>query len=211
MKRFLYELPSYLFSTIESLLIFLIGYYFIQLEYDQILFIMVTFMLVRKDAEKPCHYKSLIKCVIFTLLIFVFLFLVAKINFTVSLVITVVAANMLTEKGDIRDTFEHFNRGKEKKYIYIEKYIENHKESIEIKEFEKMLKEISYKYKDKYKVNFYEIYRLKFYDGKSQDKIIEESDLKSRHEVINVLDMIAAMFYSYMNLKNLDEELTQIG
>ena len=130
MKRFLYELPSYLFSIIEGILIFIIGYYLIQLDYDQILFIMVTFMLVRKNAEKPCHYKSLVKCIAFTLIIFGFLFIVAKINFTISLVITVVAANMLTEKGDIRDTFEHFNRGKEKKYIYIEKYIENHKETI---------------------------------------------------------------------------------
>lgn len=211
MKRFLYELPSYLFSIIEGILIFIIGYYLIQLDYDQILFIMVTFMLVRKNAEKPCHYKSLVKCIAFTLIIFGFLFIVAKMNFTISLVITVVAANMLTEKGDIRDTFEHFNRGKEKKYIYIEKYIENHKESIEVKEFEQMLKEISNKYKDKYKVNFFEIYKLKFQDKKSQDKIIEESNLKTRHEVINVLDMIAVMFYSYMNLKNLDEELTKIS
>lgn len=208
MKRFLYELPSYLFSIIEGILIFIIGYYFIKLEYDQILFIMVTFMLVRKDSKKPCHYKSLIKCVIFTLILFSCLFLVAKIDFTVSLIIAVVAANMLTEKGDIRNTFEHFNRGNEKKYIHLEKYIEKNQESAQLEEFEKMIKEIGKKYGDKYKEDFYKVYQLKFHEKQSQDKIIEKTELKSRREVINILDMIAAMFYSYMNLKRLDEELT---
>ena len=211
MKKILYELPSYLFSILQGILIFLVGYYFINLEYDQTLFIMITFMLIRKNADKPCHYKSIIKCTFFTMIIFISLFIVAKIDFTISLVITIVAASMLTEKGDIRNTFEHFNRGNEKKYIYIEKYVENHKESKELEKFEDMLKAISENYKDKYKANFYEIYKLKFYDDKSLDKIVEASNLNSRRAVINALDMIAGMFYSYMNLNNLDEELTIVS
>ena len=83
--------------------------------------------------------------------------------------------------------------------------------SKELEKFEDMLKAISEKYKDKYKANFYEIYKLKFYDDKSLDKIVEASNLNSRRAVINALDMIAGMFYSYMNLNNLDEELTIVS
>ena len=211
MKDFLYEFPSYLFSIAEGIAVFLVGFILVKLPYEYVISIMVIFMLVRKNAKKPCHYKSRIKCVIFSLALFFFLFLAAKVDYTSCMIITVIVANMLTEKGDIRNTFEHFNKGNEKKYIYIEKYLQEHKESREIKEFEDMLKTISYKYQEKHKVDFYEIYLLKFYENKSLDKIIETTNLNSRRAVINALDMIAAMFYSYMNLKNLDEELTTIG
>lgn len=208
MKKVLYELPSYLFSIFQGVLIFLVGYFLVRLPYDHTLFIMTTFMIVRMNAKKPCHYKSMYKCTFFTLLIFCALFLLAKIDFTIGLVITVIIANILTEKGDLRNSFEHFNKGNEKKYIYIEKYVEKYKNSEELEDFEKLLKKITDKYEDKHKVNFYEIYKMKFLQNKSLDEIANLANLKNRRKVINVLDMIAGMFYSYINLKKLDKELT---
>lgn len=200
MKNFLHNLPSIIFSIIEGIAIFEIGI-LMQLKYNDILFIMIVFMLIRSSAEKPCHYKSIVKCVIFTMLLFSALFLVARVDFAISIGITVVSAYMLTEKGDIRHTFQHFNKKEEKKYRELEKYIQNNRKSKDLERFENILKNLNISYGKRYKYDFYKIYKLSFLENKTFEEIKSETGIRDNHGVTRALDVIFMSFNTYLETK----------
>lgn len=200
MKNFLHNLPSIIFSIIEGIAIFEIGI-LMQLKYNDILFIMIVFMLIRSSAENPCHYKSIVKCVIFTMLLFSALFLVARVDFAISIGITVVSAYMLTEKGDIRHTFQHFNKKEEKKYRELEKYIQNNRKSKDLERFENILKNLNISYGKRYKYDFYKIYKLSFLENKTFEEIKNETGIRDNHGVTRALDVIFMSFNTYLETK----------
>ena len=104
MKKLLYKLPSIVFNCLEAFCIFLFGICF-ELQFSEIMSIIIVFALTRMTAKTPCHYKSPKKCFIWTMLVFCSLFLVVKVDIVISLIFTMFAGYILTEKGNIEDSF----------------------------------------------------------------------------------------------------------
>lgn len=199
MKELVYKLPSIIFNCIEAVCICSCGILF-NLQHYEILTIIIVFVITRMTAKKPCHYKSTAKCFIWTILVFCSLFLIVKVNITVSLIITMFSAYVLTEKGNIKlqDAFMYKKENKEK-YREMKEYIQKHQNEVEIKRFEQKLKKIHEIYSDRYKVNFYEIYVLKFKEDKTFSEIKELTEIYDNHAVIKILDMIFISFNIYMD------------
>lgn len=101
MKKILYYLPSIIFNVTEILIIVLVGIS-LKLSIKEILIIFGTFVLIRNISGEQLHYKDWYKCSIWSILIFTSFFVVAKTNIIVSLIITVFAAIILTQKGNIK-------------------------------------------------------------------------------------------------------------
>lgn len=205
MNRFFHNLLSIIYSISIAITIFVIGI-LCSLRYDNVLFIMIIFMAIRSSSNKPYHYESRIKCFIFTILIYTALFLIARKDFVLSMGITVIASYMLTDKGDIKHAFQHFNSKDEKKYREMAKYIQTNNKSVELKEFENILKNLNMSYRERYRYDFYEIYNLYFLQEKSFKEIKNITGIRDNHGVTRALDVIFMIFNTYFETK---KELTK--
>lgn len=100
-KRYVF---SVIFNLVEMVIVFLLGK-LLNLDVVNIIIIMGIFMITRILCKKPLHFKSWVKCLIWTLLIFISLFLVFKINIYISMILTIFTAIILTGNGNILDSF----------------------------------------------------------------------------------------------------------
>ena len=160
MKKVLYYLPSIIFNLAESLVIILIGFW-LNLSTKEILMILLLFSITRMRLGGAMHYKDWYKCLIWSTLVFLSLFVVAHTGMILSIIMTVFCAYILTGKGNINDTF--LWKGNNTKYSDIEEYIKFNSLSDELIQFEKKLKDtdnlsfLIYKYRFKEKLTFAEI------------------------------------------------------
>ena len=195
MNLFFHNLLNIVYSIFTAIIIFTIGMLF-GLKYYNILSIMIIFMVIRSSTESY-HYESRIKCFIFTILIYTILFLVAKLDFIISVAMTIVASYMLTDKADLNNTFQHFNSKNEKKYREMTKYIQNNKRR-ELREFENVLKTLNISYSERYRYDFYEVYNLYFLEEKSFKDIKQITGIRDNHGVTRALDVIFMIFNTYL-------------
>lgn len=198
MNLFFHNLLNIVYSIFTAIIIFTIGMLF-GLKYYNILSIMIIFMVIRSSTESY-HYESRIKCFIFTILIYTILFLVAKLDFIISVAMTIVASYMLTDKADLNNTFQHFNSKNEKKYREMTKYIQNNKRR-ELREFENVLKTLNISYSERYRYDFYEVYNLYFLEEKSFKDIKQITGIRDNHGVTRALDVIFMIFNTYLETK----------
>ena len=77
--------------------------------YETVVFIIIAFTLPRIVARKfnviPSHYKSPIKCAVWSLTVFLSFFLVANVSLLMAIVCAFFAALLLTNIADIKDAF----------------------------------------------------------------------------------------------------------
>lgn len=160
MKKVLNLLPSIIFNLAESLVIILIGFW-LNLNTKEILMILLLFSITRMRLGGAMHYKDWYRCLIWSTLVFLSLFVVARTGIILSIIMTVFCAYILTGKGNINDTF--LWKGNNTKYSDIEEYIKFNSLSDELIQFEKKLKDtdnlsfLIYKYRFKEKLTFAEI------------------------------------------------------
>lgn len=152
-----------IFNISETILIFLVGS-LLKLPTNSIIIIMLSFMISRGVFGKALHFKSWYRCLIWSLLILLSLFLVFHINIVVAVLFTVFSALIMTGKANIKDMYLWNNENS--KYADIEEYIKYHEYDDDLIDFENKLKKkdnltyLVYKYRFKEKKSFKEISEL---------------------------------------------------
>lgn len=160
MKKILLYLPSIIFNVVEVLVIALIGM-LLDLPLKEMILIFILFALIRMSLGGAMHYKDWYKCMIWSALVFLSLFVVAKANLMICIIMTVFCAYILTGKGNINDVFMW--KGKNTKYLDVEEYIKYHSLDDKLIEFENKIKSqdtldyLVYKYRFKENLTFEEI------------------------------------------------------
>lgn len=105
MNKFLYRLPSLIFNVAETLAIILIGFS-LELDWFEIITILLTFAITRVLTKSAMHYKSWKLCLIWSSLQLFSLFLTVKVNLFIGISFTIFAGIILSGKGNIDDIFQ---------------------------------------------------------------------------------------------------------
>ena len=167
-KKFLYKLPSIIFTIAETCVIVLTGR-LLHIEYFHILLIMLAFTIIRIKVPKPMHYRKWYHCLIWTSLVFLSLFVVLKFDIKLSVIMSLFMAFVLSSKGNIEDMFMW--KGKNTNYADIEEYIKYNEYDTKLIEFENKLKEqpgIEYL-----------LYKYRFKQGLSYSQISEKLEIET--------------------------------
>lgn len=189
MKKVLYYLPSIIFNLAESLVIILIGFW-LNLNTKEILMILLLFSLTRMRLGGAMHYKDWYKCLIWSTLVFLSLFIVAHTGMILSIIMTIFCAYILTGKGNINDTF--LWKGKDTKYEDIVEFIKYNTYDDKLLEFESKIKE-------KDKVTFL-IYKYRFKENKTFSEICDLLDINDNAKIVKELDKLAFSLRIYCGI-----------
>lgn len=195
-KEFIY---STIFNVVETLIIILLGVV-MRVKIEEIIILFCLFVISRTTCYKPMHYKSPILCMIWSSAIFASFFLLTKVNIFLAMTMTVFAGYIVTEKANLKDMYMYYKSKEDKgKYKEMIEYVAKNADSEEIKIFEKKLRKINEKYKDRYDKDFFKIYKFKFKEDKSFEYIKKECNICDNHELIKILDIIFFSFNIYMD------------
>ena len=188
MEKLKYYLPSIIFNVAEISVILLAGK-LLGLKLEEMLLILVVFVMIRMTAGKAMHYKSPYKCAIWSLLVFLSLFVLTDVGLGVSIIMAIFCAFVLTTKGDINDGLMW--KGKETKYADIDEYIKYNSMETKLIEYEEKLK--------KQDNLTYLIYKYRFRDKMTFSQMDERLDL-GNPRIAEKLDQIAFSFRIYFGI-----------
>ena len=188
MEKIKYYLPSIIFNVAELSVIFLAGK-LLGLTLGEMLLILTVFVMIRMTVGKAMHYKSPYKCAIWSLLVFLSLFVLTNVGFGVSVIMAIFCAFVLTTKGDVNDAFMW--KGKDTKYSDIDEYIKYNSMETKVIEYEEKLKS-----QDNLT---YLIYKYRFKDKMTFSQIGERLDLENPR-IAEKLDQIAFSFRIYFGI-----------
>lgn len=188
MKKIMYYMPSIIFNIAEVSIIFLAGK-MIGLSLEVMLVIFGLFVTVRISLGGAMHYKSPYKCAVWSLLVFLSLFVLTNVGFGVSIIMAIFCAFVLTTKGDLRDGLQW--KGKNTKYNDIEEYIKYNSMETKLIEYENKLK-------DKDNLT-YLIYKYRFKDKMTFAEISERLDLENPR-IVEKLEQIAFSFRIFFGI-----------
>lgn len=200
MKKILRWIPNIIFNCSEIAVIFLLGK-LIGLKLDFMLIIFVAFAMIRISLGGAMHYKDWYRCMIWSALVFLSLFVVAKAGFTLSIIMTILCGITLTKRGNLHDNFINDNeRGnisdifqwkKETKYQDVDNYIKYNSLDNKLITFEKNLKE-----RDNLS---YLIYKYRFVDHKTFKEISKILDMDNPR-IVEKLDAIVLAIRIYCGI-----------
>lgn len=188
MKKIVYYIPSIIFNIAEISIIFLAGK-MIGLSLEVMLVIFGLFVTIRISLGGAMHYKSPYKCAVWSLLVFLSLFVLTNVGWLVSIIMSVFCAIILTTKGDINDGLMW--KGKNTKYNDIEEYIKYNSMETKLIEFEEKLK-------NQDNLTFL-IYKYRFRDKMTFSQISERLDLENPR-IVEKLEQIAFSFRIYFGI-----------
>lgn len=166
MEKFKYIFSSLIFNIAETILIFLIGK-LLCLPTNSIIIIMLCFMLSRGCFGKALHFKTWYRCLVWSSLILLSLFLILKVDLVISILFTIFAAFIMTGKSNINDIY--LWSGKSSKYDALKEFISFSPNNSIILEHEE--------YWRKNYIMRYKIFKLYFRDNKSYEEIKQIEDL----------------------------------
>lgn len=169
-----------IFNIAETMLIFLVGKMLLKLPLVWVLTIMVTFMLTRATItiytglkgtyNKALHFKTWYRCLIWSLLIQLTLFLVVKVELWQSIIFAIYGGFLLTGAANIQDMYLWGgNDLNQRVYEWVIFNLDSNKELIN---YEQQLKE-----NDSRK---YYIYVYRFRERKTYKQIAEIMDIAER-------------------------------
>jgi hypothetical protein len=170
MNKKYYNLPSIVFNIIETLLLVWMAFY-LKIGLAKTLTIFFTFQISRFYFKFPKHYKDWKKCLIWTLLIFTSMFVVVKINIFVGCLNTIFCAYILSGKADINDMYMWKPQNTSVHQPLID-YLKYNAICDDYLRAEELLKQ-------KVDSKTYLIYKRKFIDGYSYERICEEFDMSN--------------------------------
>ncbi len=174
-------ITSLLFNIAETGLIFLIGK-LLNLPINFILMIMLTFMISRACFGNAMHFKTWYRCLVWSLLIMLSLFLIVKVDLVISILFAIFGALIMTGKGNICDIYLWKSQG-ESKYNDIEEYVKYNYMSTELMDFEDNLKR-----RDDL---LYLIYKYRFKDHLTFAEISDKLEGMSTARIVEYLNQIA--------------------
>lgn len=120
MDKFKKLLPTLIFNIVETLIIFLCGLA-LNLEIKYVLLIMLTFMISRGFFGEALHFKDWYRCLIWSTLILMSLFVLLKVDFVLSTLFAIFSAFIMTGKSNIHDMY--LWTGKVSKYDALKNFI----------------------------------------------------------------------------------------
>lgn len=153
-------LPTLIFNIVETLIIFLCGLA-LNLEIKYIIVIMLTFMISRGFFGKALHFKDWYRCLIWSLLILLSLFVLLKVDLIISILFAIFSAFIMTGKSNIKDMYMW--TGKVSKYDAL-------KDFIAISPNHPILLEHEAYWRKNYPVR-YEIFKMYFRENKTYQEI----------------------------------------
>lgn len=176
-----WNLPSIIFNIIETALLIFMTWY-LKIGIVNSLLVFFTFQISRFFFKFPKHYKDWRKCLIWTLLIFTSMFMVAKVNVFVGCLCTVFCAYILSGSADLKDMYMWRNN-QESKYKLLENYIKYNRlcDGNKLIDMEKVL--------EKDNPELYIIYKRRFIEDKTFKEISEEFDLDTPR-IVERLDKV---------------------
>lgn len=160
MNKLKKKLPTLIFNVIETLIIFLSGKA-LDLETNYIVIVMLTFMISRGFFGTALHFKSWYRCLVWSLLILLSLFVLLKVDLTVSVLFTIFSAFIMTGKSNVQDMY--LWTGKFSKYDALKDFVAispNHPVLLEHEEY----------WRKNYPMR-YEIFVLYFRENQTYDYI----------------------------------------
>ena len=171
-------IKTLIFNIAETLLIFLIGV-LLKLPINYTLIIMLSFIISRAFFGSALHFKTWYRCLVWSSLILLSLFLILKIDLKISILFTIFSAFIMTGKSNVEDMYL-WKQSNESKYKDIEEYVKYNFVSSKLLDFEENLKRkddllfLIYKYRFKERLTFNQISeRL---DGMENVRIVEKLD-----------------------------------
>lgn len=189
MKKILYILPSMIFNFLEAVLVFL-GGIAIKVPIPIIILIVLVFSIVRMCTRSAKHYKSWVKCMIWSTIVILSLLVVTKVDLLIAIAMTVFSAIVLSGKGDIKDCFMWAK--KESKFSDIDKYIKENSENNDLlMEVENRLEEKDY--------NAYILYKYRFKENKTFTEMSNLTNMDSRR-IADKLNEVALSIRTFCNI-----------
>ena len=162
MGKYKQIISSLIFNIAETILIFLVGK-ILGLETNNIIIVMLCFMISRGFFGKSLHFKTWYRCLIWSLLILLSLFMILKIDLRVSILFTIFSAFIMTGRSNINDMY--LWSGKVSKYDALKDFVSvspNHPILLEHEEY----------WRKNYPVR-YDIFKLYFRENKTYQEIVE--------------------------------------
>ena len=174
-------ISAIIFNIAETVLIFLVGKLLLKLPLALVITIMATFLLTRAiitiymkskniNTKATLHFKSWYRCLIWSLLIQLTLFLIVKVELWQSIILAVYAGFLLTGKANIEDMY--LWGGNDLNQRVYEWVIFNLDSNKELMNYEKQLKEND--------ARKYYIYVYRFRERKTYKQIAEIMDIAER-------------------------------
>ena len=160
-KRY-WNMASILFNIGETVLLILFGL-LLKISYVDMLITFFTFEIGRAFFKLPKHYKAWQKCLIWTIVIFISLFVVSRVDITVGMMCSVFTSYILSGKADIKDMYMW--SGKTSKYEAL-------KDLVAISPNNAIILEHEEYWRKNYPVR-YEIFKYYFRENKSYQEIAE--------------------------------------
>ena len=167
MERINNILPTIIFNIAETILIFLVGI-LLKLEVNNIIMVMLCFMISRGFFGKSLHFKTWYRCLIWSSLILLSLFLVLKMDLKISILFTIFSAFILTGKSNIKDMY--LWTGKSSKYNAL-------KDFVSLSPNNPILLEHEEYWRKNYPIR-YEIFKMYFRENKTYQEIVELKGLE---------------------------------
>ena len=165
-EKILLYLPSIVFNVVELGVIALIGT-LLKLPIETMIMIFIIFAIIRTSLGGAMHYKDWYRCMIWSALVFLSLFVLAKANLIICILMTIFCACILTKRGNIADIFMW--KGRNTKYADVDEYIKYNLLDDKLIEFEKKIQE-----QDKLD---YLIYKYRFKDNLTFEQIADKLDI----------------------------------
>ena len=190
MNKIMKILPNLSFNIAETFIIFCIGK-LLNLPIQNIIIIMLTFIISRCFFGQPLHFKTWYRCLIWSSLIMLSLFVLFRVDLVVSVMFAVFAGYIMTGKSNIQDIYLWKNDKEPSKYEDIMEYIKYNSLSDVLLEFEnKMRKTDSLDYL---------IYKYRFKDNKTFSEISELLDMDTPR-IVEHLDKVAFAIRLYCGI-----------
>ena len=190
MERIKRLIPSLIFNVAETALIILAGM-LLNLPVNYIVLVTLTFMITRGLFGKALHFKTWYRCLIWSTLIMLSLFVLLKIDLVVSIMFAIFAAFIMTGKSNILDMYLWKNSEEPSKYHDIIEYIKYNELDDKLLEFERKIKE-----RDNLE---YLLYKYRFKEGRTFNEISELLDIDNPR-IVEHLDKIAFAIRLYCGI-----------
>ena len=162
MERYKRIISTVMFNVAETALILLVGIV-LGLNINNIIMVMLCFMISRGFFGKSLHFKTWYRCLVWSLLILLSLFLILKIDLKVSILFTVFSAFIMTGRSNINDMY--LWSGKTSKYDAL-------KDLIAISPNNSIVLEHEEYWRKNYPIR-YDIFKYYFRENKSYQEIAE--------------------------------------
>ena len=172
---------SLIFNIAETVLIFLVGR-LLNLPTNFILIVMLTFCITRGCLGNALHFKTWYRCLVWSTLILLTLFMILKIDLILSIIFAIFSGFIMTGKSNINDMYL-WKPKNESKYSDIEEYIKYNMTNSDLIQFEENLK--------KRDDLLYLIYKYRFKENLSFSQISEKLDGMENVRIVEKLDQIA--------------------